>query len=256
MSDKESSAQRSPRGPLRRAFREARPILLATITMACAYNIFGANAIPWLRAVRTADSTSVLHLDSNASTAGTPAVTATADTAHRLPPPDTAHAVTPTDTTALAKHVADSINAARKDSVHRAKVLAQAASDSLARAERATLLAKLATAKEIDGDVAKKLYDMKAATFIDARPEDHFAEGHIPGAMNVYAEQWQTKLSQIVNLSHDRPIVTYCGGGDACELSHELADHLRELNFKVVVVYMGGIKEWTARKYPVATGAQ
>jgi rhodanese-related sulfurtransferase len=74
--------------------------------------------------------------------------------------------------------------------------------------------------------------------------------------MNVYAEQWQSAIPDLVKIPKDRPIVTYCGGGDECELSRDLAKSLRTFGFKSVVVYTGGIKDWTAKKYPTAAGEQ
>lgn len=236
--------------PFKQAFREARVIALAAVAIAIVYNIFSSNAIDWVRAQHTVDSTGVFTLDS-----------LTGNPPSESPPPDTAipPAVLPADTAVappgLTQHQLDSIRTAQADSVKQAKKLAAAQADSIRAAEEEMIFAKLPTVSEIQTDVAKRLFDSKnrKVLFIDARPEDHFREGHIPGSMNVYAEQWQSQIPELVQISRDQVIVTYCGGGDECELSHDLAKNLKALGFKTVVVYMGGIKDWTAKKYPVAT---
>lgn len=243
MADTPDPAQRSV---WRQAFDEARALLAVAFVIAIAYNLLAATRVPWIREARENDSTAILGLGDTASAPtvasampDTQAVSAAPDTGRV----DTAAAPAPTDTSAAS---------ARKDSIAEARKRAAATADSARNAELDAIIAKLPTVKEISTDVAKKLYDARIATFIDARPEDHYLSGHIKGAMNVYAEQWQTKIPELIKIDKSRIVVTYCGGGDECELSHDLADHMRELGFGTVVVYKGGIKEWTERKYPLS----
>ena len=93
-------------------------------------------------------------------------------------------------------------------------------------------LAKLATTtdgdysknKEIGTATAKEIVDRGAAIWYDARTADECREGHIPNARNVYANDFQSHIPEILSsgMKKDQLIVVYCGGG-LCEPSHELA---------------------------------
>lgn len=234
--------------PFKQAFREARAIALAAVAIAIVYNVFAATSIPWIREAHQPGTAQPLIIaDSTESDTASPPVPINIDTA--APPLGIDSSKVP------AGINKDSLDKAKRDSVNLAKKMQAAQADSIRAAEEEMIFAKLATVSEIQTDVAKRLFDSKKrkVLFIDARPEDHFREGHIPGAMNVYAEQWQSQIPELVQIPRDQVIVTYCGGGDECELSHDLAKNLKALGFKTVVVYMGGIKDWTAKKYPLVT---
>jgi rhodanese-related sulfurtransferase len=240
--------------PLRKAFRESRGIVLVSVAIALSYNIFAATRIPWIRESRPkADTTSATTLpsDTSAATHGADTIAAALPAGGRA---DTAAVPAAIDTAgmaALSKHERDSIAQARRDSLRTAQQDARRVRDSIAQADGASFLDQVAGMKEIKTDIAKRLFDMKAAIFIDARPEDHYMEGHIAGAQNIYESEWQSHIPELVKIPRDQLIVTYCGGGDECELSHDLAKDLQSIGFKKVVVYTGGIKDWTAKKYPV-----
>lgn len=250
MTHNHSSSPES-RSPLQQALRESRAIIILAFGIAIIYNVFAATRIDWLREPHKSTQ-NPLTLGSlemgDGDTALTPATP---------PPLDTAVIPVPLDTAAtagLTKAQLDSITNFRKDSIKLAREDAKRIADSTNEAQFDGLVAKLAGVSEIQTDVAKKLFDSKKVTFIDARPEDHFAKEHIRGAMNVYAEQWQTKIPDLVQIDRNRVIITYCGGGDECELSHHLADNLKALGFKNVVVYKGGITDWKAKNHPIAGG--
>ena len=56
-----------------------------------------------------------------------------------------------------------------------------------------------------------------AATVLDVRPEDEFASGHLPGALNIPLSQLERRLAQ---LPPDREVVAYCRG-PFCAYAHE-----------------------------------
>jgi rhodanese-related sulfurtransferase len=237
-------------GPWRKAIREARGVVIASFLIAVTYNIFAVTSVPWLREARPHDTAAVATLGDTTApgtdTAAQPQVETPA-----TPGPDTIATPTPDTTiTGLSAAQRDSLMKAQRDSTRLARQEATRVRDSM---ENVEILAILASGKDINTDIAKKIYDRKLATFIDARPEDQYMAGHIKNAINIYAEQWQTGIPELVKIPRDTPIVTYCGGGDECELSHDLAKNLRTFGFKSVAVYMGGITDWTAKKYP--TGA-
>lgn len=234
--------------------REARAVIIVAFAIAIVYNVFSATSIPWIRESSTSDSpaATLTDLGTGDTVAADTATPQLVDTvAVTVPPLDTAV------TQGLSKAQLDSLEKVRKDSVKLARTEAARVADSINAARQGgdfdALVAKLANVTEIQTDVAKRLFDSKKVLFIDARPEDHFREGHITGAMNVYAEQWQPHIGDLVQIDRDKVIITYCGGGDECELSHDLAKNLKALGFKTVVVYKGGITDWKAKKYPVAT---
>ncbi len=255
--------------PWRQAFRESRAIVVVGIVVSLVFVLFAANVPPLIRKDRTPSDSSVAIVGENLPPAMVDTTTGSVGTT------DTT-SLTGTDTASLApKNLDSSINLTaltpeqikqlaqnRADSIKQVKMLSQAKLDSAKRAQEADgpqqrdrLIAQVASMKEIDTDMAKKLFDLNAkypnsVQFIDARSEHQFEEGHIPGSMSAYAEQWQSHIPQIVQIPRDRHIVVYCGGGN-CELSHDLADNIRALGYAKVSVYTGGTTEWKAKFYPM-----
>lgn len=89
--------------------------------------------------------------------------------------------------------------------------------------------------------------------FMDARRHEEYQQGHIPRAVNVDIQLFEldpnyrnTTMQMLYSLDKQRPIVTYCGGGN-CELSHKLSDVLLSLGFEHVFIYLGGWNEYSAK---------
>jgi rhodanese-related sulfurtransferase len=84
-----------------------------------------------------------------------------------------------------------------------------------------------------------------AALWIDARPEEQFAGGHVPGAMLLNEDEWNTLLPKVLAAwSPERKLVLYCSR-QSCNVSHEVAERLRnEAGLKNVFVLQGGWEEW------------
>jgi rhodanese-related sulfurtransferase len=95
--------------------------------------------------------------------------------------------------------------------------------------------------------------------FIDARDEEHYRAGHIPGAYHFdrfHPETYITNVVQVCQIAQQ--IVFYCNGGD-CDDSEHAAIMLRDsLNIpkEKVFVYGGGMTEWTANRLPIEIGAR
>jgi len=83
---------------------------------------------------------------------------------------------------------------------------------------------------------------------LDVRPEDEFALGHLPGAMNIPLDRLKKKLS---TLDPEKEIVAYCRG-PYCVLSFETVAILRKKGFKVRRLE-DGLPEWKAAGLPVTT---
>lgn len=104
--------------------------------------------------------------------------------------------------------------------------------------------------KAIKIDFAYKLYK-QGFKFIDARPVEEFAEGHIKGAVNIPfygSENYESVLNKIPK---DQIVVTYCNGDD-CDLSILLGDELFKKGYKKVYVFFGGWNDWLEKGYPTA----
>jgi rhodanese-related sulfurtransferase/DNA-binding transcriptional ArsR family regulator len=87
-------------------------------------------------------------------------------------------------------------------------------------------------------------------TILDVRPEDEFALGHVPGALNIPLRELETRLGEI---DPKQEIVAYCRG-PYCVLSYEAVAQLRARGFKVRRLE-DGLPEWRAAGLPVVTGA-
>ncbi|HZX82620.1 MAG TPA: metalloregulator ArsR/SmtB family transcription factor [Reyranella sp.] len=86
-------------------------------------------------------------------------------------------------------------------------------------------------------------------TVLDVRPQDEFALGHLPGAINVPLAELEKRLSA---LDPGHEIVAYCRG-PYCVLSYEAVAHLRARGFKVRRLE-DGYPEWRAAGLPVEAG--
>lgn len=83
--------------------------------------------------------------------------------------------------------------------------------------------------------------------WIDARPDEVYDRGHIPGAISLNESTWDDKLFVVFDRYQpgDR-LVVYCGGR-TCGLSREVAQRLRdESGIDAVYVLEGGWDAWQA----------
>ena len=88
-----------------------------------------------------------------------------------------------------------------------------------------------------------------AVTVLDVRPEDEFALGHLPGAVNVPLRALEARLSEF---DPDKEIVAYCRG-PYCVLSFEAVAALRARGFKARRL-VDGLPEWRAAGLPIIVG--
>jgi ArsR family transcriptional regulator len=88
-----------------------------------------------------------------------------------------------------------------------------------------------------------------AVTVLDVRPDDEFALGHLPGAVNIPLQALEARLSE---LDPSQEIVAYCRG-PYCVLSYEAVAALRARGFKVRRLE-DGFPEWRAAGLPVIGG--
>jgi rhodanese-related sulfurtransferase len=97
-----------------------------------------------------------------------------------------------------------------------------------------------------------------AIVFVDARDEEHYLGGHIPGAYEFdpyHPENFFPAVLPVCRAAEQ--IVVYCNGGD-CDDSKTAALLLRDVGTpnQKLFIYTGGITEWTNNHLPLETGAR
>jgi len=104
---------------------------------------------------------------------------------------------------------------------------------------------------------AKSRFDNKSAVFLDARSPEEYAEGHIPGALEFYADDFEKFAPLVLPQLKDKSqeLIAYCHGS-SCELSLHLANALMAQGYTNVKVFFGGWPEWKKANYPINTGDQ
>ena len=85
-----------------------------------------------------------------------------------------------------------------------------------------------------------------AVTLIDVRPEDEFAHGHLPGALNIPLGGLELRLAE---LPPDREVVGYCRG-PWCVLSFEAVALLRRRGH-LARRLEDGFPEWKVAGLPI-----
>ena len=115
----------------------------------------------------------------------------------------------------------------------------------------------------VDGRQAAQLFHdprfkQGRIAFIDARDEQHYREGHIPGACEFdpyHPEKYFATVLPVCQAAEQ--IVLYCNGGD-CDDSESAAITLRDVGIanQKLFVYTGGITEWTTNGLPVEIGGR
>jgi len=99
-------------------------------------------------------------------------------------------------------------------------------------------------------------YAQEMIVFVDARDDEHYARGHIPGARQFDRYHPEKYLAAVATACIPADaVVVYCSGGE-CEDSEMTAMTLKEASVPAekLFVYGGGITDWMARHLPIETG--
>lgn len=113
---------------------------------------------------------------------------------------------------------------------------------------------ELAEMIRIDVDTAKQYFDDGGYLFLDAREPELYEEGHIPGAVNWYFDEFDQYHERYRGqITTDMPVVSYCIS-ETCDESSILAQSLIYEYFQEVYLFSGGIDEWEFQGYPVSVG--
>lgn len=87
---------------------------------------------------------------------------------------------------------------------------------------------------------------------MDALPESYYNQQHLPGAINLVADDVDTRAAQLLP-DKNAPIVTYCSN-PACANSGEVATKLTNLGYTDVRKYGDGIQDWIDAGLPTESG--
>lgn len=100
---------------------------------------------------------------------------------------------------------------------------------------------------------AARLFD-EGVLFLDARPAEEYAAGHIPGAASFPEDEADERIEEALLLCGEAGMtVVYCAGID-CDEAHLVARRLREAGVDAVRVFAGGLNEWRAAGRGSASG--
>jgi phage shock protein E len=116
----------------------------------------------------------------------------------------------------------------------------------------AVLLSTVACASDapgISGDVlqARIAGSEDAVVVLDVRTAKEFAEGHVPGAINISHDELEGRLAEL-DADRDRDVVVYCRSGHRAGLALGL---LENAGFKRLYHLEGDYLGWVAASRPV-----
>lgn len=101
----------------------------------------------------------------------------------------------------------------------------------------------------------KRRFDSGTSIIIDARSPEEYAQGHIPGAINIPHDQIP-KFFDVLNsqVPTDAEAALYCRG-PACDFSDLLATEMKVIGYTNVSIFHGGWEQWTKAGYPTEGAA-
>ena len=106
----------------------------------------------------------------------------------------------------------------------------------------------------IEAAEAKSRLD-RGALFLDARPVAFYEMGHIPGALPLPEDDFDSAFAGLEPRLRSRfDLVVYCSGF-GCEASHIVARKLREKGIQAAILHEG-YPAWTDARYPVRAGKE
>ncbi len=99
-------------------------------------------------------------------------------------------------------------------------------------------------------DQMKHVVKTGNALIIDARNREVYTKGHIPTAINIPFVDVFNYVETLQPLPRDTLLIIYCEGIH-CELSKNLSQFLKGMNFTKIFLYHDGIEGWNAQHLPL-----
>lgn len=106
----------------------------------------------------------------------------------------------------------------------------------------------------ISRDELKAGLDNGTITTVDALPESYYTQQHLPGALNLVADDVKQHAGELLP-DKNAAIVTYCSS-EACQNSTQVAAQLEQLGYTNVRKYADGIQDWVQAGLPTHRGHQ
>jgi len=98
--------------------------------------------------------------------------------------------------------------------------------------------------KVIPLSVALEKFQTSEAVFVDARPEDEFANAHVPGAVSVPFQSLEDHFPTLGKLlDSGKDLVVYCSNRE-CDDALFLATELQAMGAERLVLYVDGFDLW------------
>jgi rhodanese-related sulfurtransferase len=97
--------------------------------------------------------------------------------------------------------------------------------------------------KTIERDELRALITAGDVTVVETLRSEHFASGHLPGAIHLHFEAPDELIAERLP-DPTAAIVTYCSN-PACRNSEIMANRLRSLGYRDVRKYGAGKDDWT-----------
>ncbi|HBB25771.1 MAG TPA: hypothetical protein DCZ59_05845 [Bacteroidetes bacterium] len=216
---------RPPRsaGSTRSMLFEGGLLVIAAIALAAVFNSMNPRQIPWVK--KEYERTQATQNDIQ----------------KYLAPPEATGQNKPVDVTVDQPTAAPT----KTEAAAPTTTAAPAASPS-AEKPKNTFVADPGKVLEIGYDAFVRLISTGSFHLIDARTPEKYSEGHIANAINIYGGEAQSRIPDIIQSPRDRVILIYCDGGE-CELSHHVADVLKQFGYGPIFIYTGGWAEWKTK---------
>ncbi len=92
---------------------------------------------------------------------------------------------------------------------------------------------------------ALDFHQTESHRFIDARPAEKYAKGHIPGALSLPFQTLDDHFgTAAILLDSQKPLVVYCGNRD-CDDALLLTIELKNMGAAHLVLYVDGFELWS-----------
>lgn len=104
-------------------------------------------------------------------------------------------------------------------------------------------------AKTISREELRQAIEQGAVTVVETLRAEHFAQGHLPGAIHVHVEAVAERAPELLPDKH-AAIVTYCSN-TACRNSEAVANQLAALGYTDVRKYAEGKEGWQQAGLPL-----
>ncbi|MBW0275677.1 sulfurtransferase [Nocardia sp. MH4] len=95
--------------------------------------------------------------------------------------------------------------------------------------------------------------ESNTVTVLDALGPEYYAKAHLPGALNLIADDVADRAPELLP-DRDAAVVVYCSNA-GCGNSQVVASELEALGYTDVRKYREGIQDWSEAGLPIETSA-